>query len=108
MHIRKWLPSLTGEFVEFPTHLDLFISIDIRGIIKDSLFNHISLRKYFYDKKEGERKEKSIASAKKREAERGNGEENLDRNWDFSGDFAYLLHLPLQTRTHKGAIAEEV
>ena len=81
----------------------------MRGI-KDPLFNHVSLRKYFYDKREGERKEKSIASAKKREAERGNGKENLDRNRSFGGSVAYfkLLYFPLQTRTHKGAIAEEV
>ena len=52
---------------------------------------------------------RGVASAKKREAERGNGKENLDRNRNFGGSVAYLLlHFPLQTRTYKGAIAEEV
>ena len=87
--------------MEFLIYLDLFISINIR--VKN--FNYQSP---WFDTGGRGRKVKSIASAKKREAERGNGEENLDRNWDFSGDFAYLLHLPLQTRTYKGAIAEEV
>jgi len=109
MHIQKWLPSLTGEFVEFPTHLDLFISIDIRGI-KGAPFNYVPLRKYFYDKGERGQKGKSIASAKRREAERENGKENLDRNWDSGGSVTHfkLLHFPLQTHTYKGAIAEEV
>jgi len=53
---------------------------------------------------------RGVASAKKREAERGNGKENLDRNRCFGGSVAYfkLLHFPLQTHTYKGAIAEEV